>query len=102
MEKGGGEGWERVVEDEEESEAPESCREIRWLAPDEVSCKVKDRLRARTGLCGESGRSRTSAAVMLALEFISCSFLSRQTKDESLRRRDRRSKSSVAVAGWLS
>lgn len=99
--EGGGKGWEREVGDEEVSEALESCREIRWLAPDELSCKVNDRLRARTGLCGESGQSRASAPWVLALASISCSFLSVRAKDESLRRRDRRSKRSVAVAGWL-
>ena len=38
---------------------------------------------------------------MLVIEFISCSFLSIQTKDENRRRRDSRSRISEEVAGWL-
>lgn len=37
---------------------------------------------------------------MLVLEVISCSFVSIQTKDESRKRRDSRSRIREAVAGW--
>lgn len=105
--EGWGEGWESVVEDEEVAEAPEVCREWRWLAPDGVECvallccRVIDRFRAMDGLCGVWVRSRASAPWILALELISCSFLSKQTKDDSRRRRDRRSRISEEVAGEL-
>lgn len=101
--EGWGERWERVVEDEEVSEAPDSCRESRWLAPlaplapDGVACRG---LISMAGLCGESGRSEAFAPWMLEVEFMSCSLVSIQTKVESRRRRDSRSRIREAVAGW--
>lgn len=44
-----------MVDDEEVTEAPDSCRESRWLAPsapDGVACRGSSSI---AGLCGESG-----------------------------------------------